>query len=150
MGIVIFLYGVLTYGLGVAALLYFILFVGDLWVPKTLDSAAAGSPAQAILVNLALIALFGLQHSAMARPGFKAWWTQVVPKPIERSTFMLATAAVLGLLYWQWQPIAGSVWSLESPSIKVLLQVMFWTGWVVLLLATFMINHFDLFGLRQV
>src|SRR6185437_4597464 len=90
MGIIIFLYGILTYGLGVIALLYLILFVGDLWVPETIDSGTAGSPLQAMAVDLALVALFGLQHSLMARPSFKAWWTGVVPKSIERSTYMLA------------------------------------------------------------
>lgn len=150
MGIIIFLYGVITYGLGVAALLYLILFIGNLWVPKTIDSGLAGSPAQALLVDLLLIALFGLQHSLMARPSFKAWWTRVVPKSIERSTYMLATALAAGLLCWQWQPLAGSVWSVESPALRILLQGLFWLGWVLLFLATFMINHFDLFGLRQV
>lgn len=150
MGILAFLYGILTYGLGVAALLYFILFVGNLWVPKVIDSPAAGSPLQAVLVDLALVALFGLQHSVMARPSFKDWWTRWVPKAVERSTYMFATALVLGLLYWLWQPIAGSVWTVNVPAIRVLLLGLFWSGWVVLFLSTFMINHFDLFGLRQV
>lgn len=150
MGIVIFLYGILTYGLGVVALLYLILFVGDLWVPKTIDSGAPGSPFQAILMDLALIALFGLQHSFMARPSFKAWWTRVVPKSMERSTYMLATALVVGLLCWQWQPIAGSLWHVETPMLRELLEGIYWSGWALLFAATFMINHFDLFGLRQV
>jgi methanethiol S-methyltransferase len=150
MGILAFLYGTLTYGFGVAALLYLILFVGDVWVPKTIDSGVAGSASQAVLVDLALIALFGLQHSIMARPGFKAWWTRVVPKAVERSTYMLATAVVVALLCWQWQPIAGSLWQVEASAGRMLLQTLFWLGWVILFVSTFMINHFDLFGLRQV
>lgn len=150
MGIIVFIYGVISYGLGVASLLYLILFVGDLWVPKAIDSAATGSPVQAVLVDLALLALFGLQHSIMARPSFKAWWTRVVPKPAERSTYMLATAVVTGLLCWQWQSITGSAWSVESPAVSMLLQGVYWLGWAILFAASFMINHFDLFGLRQV
>jgi protein-S-isoprenylcysteine O-methyltransferase Ste14 len=150
MGIIAFLYGIITYGLGVAALLYLILFVGDLWVPKALDSVAVGSPLQAVLADLALIALFGFQHSVMARPSFKVWCMHMVPKSIERSTYVLATGLVVGLLCWQWQPIAGSVWSVETPALRVLLQGIYWSGWAILFAATFMINHFDLFGLRQV
>ncbi|MCE5232070.1 MAG: methanethiol S-methyltransferase [Mizugakiibacter sp.] len=150
MGLIVFVYGVFAYLSGVAALLYLILFVGNLWVPMTIDSVATGSPSQAVLVDLALIALFGLQHSVMARPSFKAWWTRGVPESIERSTYVLATALVTALLCWQWQPIAGTVWSVESPAARLLLQGLFWFGWVLLLLSTFMINHFDLFGLRQV
>lgn len=150
MGLIIFLYGVLTYGLGVVALLYLILFVGDLWVPKVIDSPATLPVVPSMLVDLALVTLFGLQHSLMARPSFKAWWTRVVPKPMERSTYMLATALVVGLLCWQWQPIAGDLWQVESPAAKMVLQAVYWLGWAVLLAATFMINHFDLFGLRQV
>lgn len=150
MGIIVFLYGILTYGLGVAALLYLILFVGDLWVPKAIDSPALVSPASAVLLDLALVAVFGLQHSLMARPGFKSWWTRLVPKSIERSTYMLATALVVALLCWQWQPISGSVWSVTSPLLRELLQAVYWLGWAILFAATFMINHFDLFGLRQV
>lgn len=150
MGLIVFVYGVLAYLSGVAALLYLILFVGDLWVPKTIDSVAAGSPGQAVLVNLALIALFGLQHSVMARPSFKAWWTRGVPESVERSTYVLAAALVTALLCWQWQPIAGTVWSVESPAARLLLQGLFWFGWALLFFSTFMINHFDLFGLRQV
>jgi len=150
MGIIAFLYGIFAYGLGVAALLYLILFVGDLWVPKTIDTGAIGSPLSAVAMDLVLIACFGLQHSLMARPSFKAWWTRVVPKPVERSTYMLATAVVVGLLCWQWQPIAGSVWSASSPLLREALWVVYWLGWALLFVSTFMINHFDLFGLRQV
>lgn len=150
MRIIGFIYGVVTYALGVAALLYLICFIGGLWVPKLIDSGTPGSPLQAVVVDLVLIALFGLQHSAMARPSFKAWWTRIVPKTIERSTYMLATALVTGLLIWQWQPIPGLLWQVEAPAGRMLLQGLFWFGWAFLFAATFMINHFDLFGLRQV
>lgn len=150
MRIAAFLYGIVSYGLGVAALLYFILFVGDLWVPKLIDSPPENAPLLSAAIDLALVLLFGLQHSVMSRPRFKTWWTRVVPKPIERSTFMLATASVLGFLYWLWQPIAGDVWRIDSVYLRTILNVSFWSGWAVLFLATFMINHFDLFGLRQV
>ena len=150
MGIIVFLFGILTYGIGVAALLYLILFVGNLWMPTLIDSPASTSPLQAVPVDLLLIALFGMQHSLMARPSFKAWWTRLVPKSIERSTYMLATGLVVAVLCWQWQPISGGVWSVQSPAIRTLLQALFWSGWALLFLATFMINHFDLFGLRQV
>jgi protein-S-isoprenylcysteine O-methyltransferase Ste14 len=150
MGIIVLLYGIITYGIGVAALLYLILFVGDLWMPTLIGSPATTSPLQAVPVDLALIALFGVQHSLMARPSFKAWWTRLVPKSVERSTYMLATGLVVAVLCWQWQPIAGSVWSVQSPAIRIVLQGLFWSGWALLFLATFMINHFDLFGLRQV
>ena len=150
MGIIVLIYGVLTYFIGVAALLYLILFVGNLWMPTLIDSPATTSPLQAVPVDLLLIALFGLQHSVMARPSFKAVWTRIVPKSIERSTYMLATGIVAGLLCWQWQPIAGTVWSVQAPAVRMALQVLFWAGWALLFAATFMINHFDLFGLRQV
>lgn len=150
MGIIVFVYGVLTYFTGVAALLYLILFIGNLWMPTLIDSPATTSPARAVLEDMALIALFGLQHSIMARPSFKAVWTRMVPKSVERSTYMLATGLVVALLCWHWQPIAGTVWSVESPTLRMLLLILFWLGWALLFAATFMINHFDLFGLRQV
>ncbi len=150
MRILALLYGVITYFLGVLALAYLILFVGDLWVPKIVDSPAVSAPLQAAVVDLLLLALFGLQHSVMARPSFKAWWTRMVPKPVERATYMLATAIVTAILCWQWQPIAGEVWNVESPALQYLLHGLSWLGWALLLASTFMINHFDLFGLRQV
>lgn len=150
MGIIVFLYGILGYSIGVAALLYAICFVGNLWVPKSIDSApGAGMPA-ALLIDLALLGLFAFQHSLMARPGFKEIWTRVVPKSVERSTYVLITGLVLGLLCWQWQPIPGTVWSVQTPVLSLLLQVLFWLGWAILFGSTFLINHFDLFGLRQV
>jgi methanethiol S-methyltransferase len=150
MRIIVFIYGIASYALGVASLLYLICFVGNFAVPKTIDSAPVGAIVQAVLVDLMLIGLFAFQHSVMARPAFKERWTRIVPKPAERSTYVLVTGLVLALLFWQWQPIPGVVWNVESAVGKALLHGLFWLGWVILFTSTFMINHFDLFGLRQV
>lgn len=147
---IVFLYGVVSYALGVAALLYMICFLGDMVVPRTIDVAPTGALAPAVSIDLVLVALFAFQHSLMARPGFKARWTRVVPPAAERSTYVLATALVLALLFWQWRAIPGEVWSVDGAAGKALVQALFWLGWVILLASTFMINHFDLFGLRQV
>ena len=150
MKIIIFIYGIVSYALGVASLLYLICFISNIVVPKTIDSAPVGGVGQAVLVDLILIGLFACQHSVMARPGFKERWTRIVPKPAERSTYVLVTGLVLALLCWQWQPIPGVVWNVENAVGKGLLQALFWLGWAILFASTFMINHFDLFGLRQV
>ena len=150
MRFIVFIYGIVSYALGVASLLYLIGFIGNIVVPKTIDSAPVGAIAPAVLVNLLLLGLFVIQHSWMARPGFKARWTRVIPTPVERSTYVLTTGLVLALLCWQWQPIPGVVWNVENDIGKALLQALFWLGWVILFASTFMINHFDLFGLRQV
>ncbi len=150
MKVIVFLYGIVSYALGVASLLYLICFLSNMLVPKTIDSAAVGALMPAVLVDLILIGLFALQHSVMARPGFKELWTRIVPKPAERSTYVLMTGLVLALLFWQWQPIPGVVWNVEDAFGKILLQSLFWLGWAILFASTFMINHFDLFGLRQV
>ena len=131
-------------------MLYLICFLGDMVVPKTIDSAPVGAIAPAVLVDLILLGLFALQHSLMARPGFKERWTRIVPQPAERSTYVLFTGLVLALMFWQWRPIVGTVWNVEGAIGKALLQALFWLGWVILFASTFMINHFDLFGLRQV
>jgi protein-S-isoprenylcysteine O-methyltransferase Ste14 len=126
--------------------------VGNLpLLPKTIDSGTAVPLAEALAVNLALLALFAVQHSVMARRGFKRWWTRIVPEPVERSTFVLAATLVLALLLWQWRPIAEPViWQVENPIGRAALHLLFWSGWAVLLISTFLINHFELFGLRQV
>jgi protein-S-isoprenylcysteine O-methyltransferase Ste14 len=152
MGAFAFSYGVLVYLLFVASFVYAIGFVGNMpLLPKTIDSGAPVPLAEALTVNLLLLGAFAVQHSVMARRGFKRWWTRFVPEPVERSTFVLAATAVLALLLWQWRPIAEPViWQVENPIASVLLQLMFWVGWAVLLISTFLINHFEMFGLRQV
>lgn len=143
-----FLYSLAAYGLFLAVFLYLIAFVGNLGVPRSVDVGPAAAPATAFAVDLLLIALFGLQHSVMARPAFKRWVTRFVPAPIERSTFVLAGSLVLALLFWQWRPLAGTVWRADG-GIAVLLWSLCALGWATVLLSTFLINHFDLFGLRQ-
>lgn len=143
------LYAFASYAFFLCTFLYAIAFVGNLWVPKTIDSGAAGDVLQAVLVDAVLLGIFALQHSVMARRGFKAWWTRFVPAGLERSTYVLAATAALALLLWQWRPIAAPVvWRLDGAGATALWTV-FCLGWVVLLLATFLINHFELFGLRQ-
>lgn len=145
-----FTYGIVCYVLFLSVFLYFIAFVGDIAVPLSVDSGRAAPPAQAIVVNLLLIALFALQHSGMARPGFKRWWTRVVPRSAERSTYVLFASLALALLCWQWRPIPGTVWHMDNGVAQGVLWGLFALGWSLVLAATFMINHFHLFGLQQV
>ncbi|HXE88602.1 MAG TPA: isoprenylcysteine carboxylmethyltransferase family protein [Hyphomicrobiaceae bacterium] len=149
-GIVAALYGAAVYLIFAATFLYAIAFVGNLPAPKTIDSGMPGSLGTALLVNTLLLGLFAIQHSVMARPAFKRWWTRIVPKSVERTTYVLLASAALLLLYWQWRPIPGAVWSVSHPAGIVILQAVFWTGWALVLVSTFLISHFELFGLRQV
>jgi protein-S-isoprenylcysteine O-methyltransferase Ste14 len=149
-GIVSVLYGGLVYLVFLATFLYAIAFVGNLPMPKTIDSGEPGPIGVALAVDTLLLGLFAIQHSVMARPAFKRWWTRFVPGPVERTTYVLLASLALLLLYWQWRPIPEPVWSVTNPTGALLLQAVFWIGWGVVLLSTFLINHFELFGLRQV
>lgn len=146
------LYGLVSYLFFLVTFVYAIGFVGNLpLLPKTIDSGAGAPLVETLAVDLALLGLFAVQHSVMARRGFKRWWTRVIPESVERSTFVLAATAALALLLWQWRPIAEPVlWSVSNPAGRIALHVVFWLGWGVLLTSTFLINHFELFGLRQV
>jgi methanethiol S-methyltransferase len=150
-GLFSFLYGVAAYAACLLVLLYLIGFSGNLFVPKSVDIGAGAPWAQALGVDVLLLVLFGVQHSVMARRGFKRWWTHVVPPAVERSTYVVATCTVLALMFWFWLPIqAPVVWQVENSVGAALLWGLFGVGWLLVLISTFLINHFELFGLQQV
>ena len=151
-GVAGMIYGALCYSFFLITFLYVIGFLADLpFLPKTVDRAATLTPPlMAVLINGALLTLFAVQHSVMARPAFKRAWTKIVPTSLERSTYVLFATLAVSLLIWQWRPITDAVWSVASPAAVVALYALQALGWAVLLLATFLINHFELFGLRQV
>ncbi len=148
-GFAVLLYGATSYGVALATVLYTAGFVGNLMVPKSIDSGTPYPLSDAIPVNAGLLGLFALQHSVMARPGFKAVWTRIVPKPLERSTYVLLTSGVLAVMFWQWRPVPEPVWQVEHGAGVLFLSALSWLGWGIVALSAAMIGHLDLFGLRQ-
>jgi protein-S-isoprenylcysteine O-methyltransferase Ste14 len=145
-----FLYGVVAYLTFFGTILYAIGFVTGLMVPKTIDTGTAAPLTEAIVVNLLLMSLFAVQHSVMARRQFKEWWTQYVPKPVERSTYVLLASLALILLFWQWRPMPTVIWQVTDPAAATAILVVSLLGFVLVFFSTFLINHFELFGLHQV
>jgi protein-S-isoprenylcysteine O-methyltransferase Ste14 len=151
MPLVLFAYGVAAYAFFFATFLYLIAFVGNLPVPRTIDVGPEAALAEALCVDFALLAVFAVQHSVMARQGFKRWWTRFVPQPVERSTYVLAATLAVALLMWQWRPIVAPVlWDVENPTAVLAIRAVSWLGWGVLLVSSHLISHFELFGVRQV
>jgi len=149
-GLVAVLYGGVAYAVFIATILYAIGFVGGLWVPKSVDSGATVPLIAALNIDIALLALFAVQHSVMARPEFKRWWTRFVPTAVERSTYVLTASGALWLVFWMWRPIPTVVWHVANDRLAIAPTAAFWVGWAIVFFSTFLIDHFELFGLRQV
>src|SRR5204863_979426 len=141
------LYGLAAYVAFFVTILYAIGFVSGLAVPKTIDTGAVVPIAEALIVNLLLMSLFAVQHSVMARKPFKHWWTQFIPKSVERSTYVLCASLTLLLLFWQWRPMPAVIWNVQEPEMAMVIATLSFIGWVIVFTSTFLINHFELFGL---
>jgi protein-S-isoprenylcysteine O-methyltransferase Ste14 len=155
-GLIALLYGIACYVVFLGSFLYAIVFVGDIdsiggfLIPKTIDSGTPSEPLPGALIDALLLSVFAVQHSVMARPAFKRVWARVVPQSVERSTYVLLASLALVLIYWQWRPLPGAAWNVTSSLGVLALAILFWAGWGVVLVSTFLLNHFELFGLRQV
>lgn len=147
---IVFIYGILAYIIFLISFLYSIGFVGNIGVPKAIDSGPETDLTTALLINLGLLSLFAVQHSVMARPAFKKRWVKLIGIAAERSTYILLTSLLLLLIFWKWQPMNAVIWDVENSMIATALHVLFWLGWTIVLLSTFMISHFELFGLTQI
>jgi methanethiol S-methyltransferase len=148
--IIAFLYGIVSYVIFFVTFLYAIGFVEDLFVPKTIDSRTVAPVTEALIVNLLLMSVFAIQHSVMARKQFKQWWTQFVPRPVERTTYVLLASLALVLLFWQWRSMPAVMWQVNDPQVAMAITGLSFVGWLIVLTSTFLINHFELFGLHQV
>jgi protein-S-isoprenylcysteine O-methyltransferase Ste14 len=150
MGSIALVWGSVVYAFFLATFLYTIGFVEDIPGIKTIDTGPTGSLAAVLTIDLLLLSIFAIQHSVMARRGFKQWWTRYVPLHLERTTYVLAATLAVALLLWQWRPLPSSVWAVTAPTWRLLLWSLSALGWIILLISTFLINHFELFGLKQV
>jgi protein-S-isoprenylcysteine O-methyltransferase Ste14 len=148
--ILILIYGILAYIIFLVSFLYSIGFVNNFWVLKGIDTGTEVDMMTALLTNISLLSLFAIQHSVMARPAFKNWWVKIIGKPAERSTYILLTSLTLLLIFWKWQPMTDTVWTVQNSTIAMGIQVLYFIGWLIVLLSTFMISHFELFGLTQI
>ena len=146
----VFVYGLICYVAFFGSFLYAIGFVANMVVPKGIDAGTAGSMGQSIFINMLLLGAFAVQHSVMARPAFKAWWARIIPTVFERSTYVILSSALLCLMYWQWRPMTTELWHLDQPALRYILFGISFLGWAIVVYGTFLIDHFDLFGMRQV